>query len=106
MLCASAHNNDATDFVLDRITWLPRKTTGASLADPGHPVPAEMLYEDWRTIAGVRFARRRTDYHSRVKRGEETTKAITVNSGLGAQRLAAIPADAAPADLPAARATP
>jgi hypothetical protein len=93
------HDGKATDFTLDPITSLPVKSAGVSLADPDHPVPAEMRYEGWKEISGVRFATHRINYHSGVKRGELTTEDIRVNGGLRKQDLEAKPADFAP-DLP------
>jgi len=93
------HERNATDFTLDPVTRLPVKTAGISLADPDRPVPAEMRYEGWREISGVRFSTRRVNYHNGVKRGEATTEAIHVNVGLRPQELAAKPADFAP-DIP------
>jgi len=58
------------------------KSTGVSLADPDRPVPAEMHYEGWKEISGVRFPTHRVNYHSGVKRGEVTTESIRVNAGL------------------------
>ena len=93
------HEGKATDFTLDPVTSLPLTSAGVSLADPDHPVPAEMRYEGWKEISGVRFPTRRVNYHSGVKRGEVTSEAIHVNAGLRAQDLAAKPADFAP-DIP------
>jgi hypothetical protein len=93
------HDGNATIFTLDPLTRLPVKTAGISLADPDRPVAAEVRYEGWREIAGVRFPTHRMNYHSGVKRGEMTTEAIHVNVGLRPQELAAKPADFAP-DIP------
>jgi hypothetical protein len=90
------HDGNATDFTIDPVTRLPVKTAGVSLADPDRPVPAEMHYEGWREISGVRFPTHRVNYHSGVKRGEVTTEAIHVNVGLRPQDLAAKPVDFAP----------
>jgi hypothetical protein len=86
-------------LTLDPATNLLLKSAGVSLADPNRPVTAEMRYEEWREISGVRFPTRRVNYQSGVKRGEVTTGDIHVNAGLRAQDLAAKPADAAP-DIP------
>jgi hypothetical protein len=93
------HDGKATDVVLDAVTNLPITSAGVSLADPDRPVPAEMRYDRWREIAGVRFPTHRVNYHSGVKRGEVTTADIRVNVGLRPQDLAAKPADFAP-DVP------
>jgi hypothetical protein len=93
------HDGNATDFTLDPGTRLPVKTAGVSLADPDRPVPEETQYGGWREISGVRVPTHRVKYHSGVKRGEVTTKAIRVNLGLRPQEFAAKPADFAP-DLP------
>jgi len=93
------HGTDATDFTLDPATSLPVKSAGVSLADPDHPVPAEMRYEGWREISGVRLPTHRINFHSGIKRGEVTTEDIRVNVGLRLQDLAAKPADFAP-DIP------
>ena len=93
------HGDGATDLTLDPITSLPAKSAGVSLADPDHPVPAEMRYGGWSERAGVRFPTHRVNYLSGVKRGEVTTEDIRVNVGLLPQDLAAKPADFAP-DLP------
>jgi hypothetical protein len=90
------HGGDATDFTLDPATSLPRKSAGVSLADPDRPVPAEMRYEGWREVSGVRFATHRVNYHSGVNRGEVTTEEIRIDAGLRPQDLAAKPADFAP----------
>ncbi len=94
-----AHEGKATDFTLDPTTWLPMKSASVSLADPDRPVPAEMRFEGWKEISGVRFPTHRVNYHSGVKRGEVITEAIQVNVGLKPQQLAAKPADFMP-DLP------
>jgi hypothetical protein len=91
-----AHGADATDFTLDPVTNLVVKSAGVSLADPDHPVPAEMHYEDWKTISGVQFPMRRVNFHSGLKRGEVTTTDLRINAGLRAADLAAKPADFAP----------
>lgn len=78
------------------------KSAGVSLADPDRPVPAEMRYEEWREVSGVRFPTHRVNYLSGVKRGEVTTAEIRVNVGLRQQDLAATPADFAP-DIPRPR---
>jgi hypothetical protein len=91
-----AHHGNATDFTIDDATWLPIKSAGVSLADPDHPVPAEMHYEGWKEFSGVRFPTHRVNYHSGVNRGEVTTETIRVNSGLVPKDLAAKPADFAP----------
>jgi hypothetical protein len=90
------HGDGATDLTLDPITSLPVKSAGVSLADPDHPVPAEMRYEGWSERAGVRFPTHRANYLSGLKRGEVTTEDIRVNVGLRPQDLAAKPADFAP----------
>ena len=90
------HDDDATDFTLDPGTWRPLKTSGVSLANPDRPTSAEMRYEGWTEVAGVRFPTRRTNYHNGVKAGEITETAIRVNVGLVAQKLATKPADFAP----------
>jgi hypothetical protein len=90
------HHGKATDFTLDPVSSLPVKSAGVSMSDPDHPVPAEMRYDAWKEISGVRFSTHRVNYHSGVKRGEATTEAIHVNSGLRPQELASKPADFAP----------
>jgi hypothetical protein len=94
-----ATSNHATDFTLDSSTWLPLTSAGVSLADPNHPVPAEARYQDWQVVDGVLFPRRRVNYHSGVKRGDETTEFIAINSGLRSDVLQTPPQDFAP-DLP------
>jgi len=94
------HDGNTSDFTLDPITWLPVKTAGVSLADPNRPVPAEMHYESWTEVAGVRFPTQRANYHSGIKLAEETTeRTIRINLGLTREDLAAKPADFAP-DVP------
>ena len=93
------HGGGATDFTLDPVTSLPVKSAGVSLADPDHPVPAEMRYEGWRDVSGVRFPTHRVNYLSGVKRGEVTTDDIRINVGLRPPELAAKPSDFAP-DIP------
>jgi hypothetical protein len=90
------HDGKATDFTLDPSTSLPAASAGISLADPDRPVPAEMRYDGWKDVSGVRFATRRTSFHSGIRRGEVTTEDIRVNAGLQPQELAAKPADFAP----------
>jgi hypothetical protein len=90
------HGGTATDFTLDPATSLPVKSSGVSLADPDHPVPGEMRYEEWRETSGIRFPTRRANYLSGLKRGEVTTADIRVNVGLQPTDLAAKPADFAP----------
>jgi len=94
-----AHNGKLDDFTLDAATWLPIKSAGVSLADPDHPVPAEMRYGEWREFAGMRFPTHRVNYHSGVNRGEVRTETIHVNAGLKPKDLATKPADFAP-DIP------
>lgn len=94
-----AHDANASDLTLDPTTNLPLKSASVSLADPNRPVPAEMRYEGWRDVSGVRFPTRRVNFHSGVKRGEVTTQDIRVNAGLRKEDLAAKPADFAP-DIP------
>lgn len=94
-----AHDGSANDFTLDPVTGLPLKSSGVSLADPDRPVPAEMHYDGWKEVAGVRFPTHRVNYLSGVNRGEVTTADIRVNVGLRAQDLAAKPAGFAP-DIP------
>jgi hypothetical protein len=96
------HGAGASDLTLDPATSLLLKSAGVSLADPNRPVTAEMRYEEWREISGVRFPTRRVNYQNGLKRGEVTTGDIHVNAGLLAQDLAAKPADAAP-DIPRER---
>jgi hypothetical protein len=90
------HGGEATDFTLDPTSTLPVSSAGVSLADPNHPVPAEMRYDAWKTTSGVRFTTHRVNYHSGVKRGEVFTDAIRVNAGLQPARLATKPADGEP----------
>lgn len=90
------HHGKATDFTLDPVASLPATSAGISLADPDHPVPGEMRYDGWKEISGVRFATRRTNYLSGVKRGELRTEEIRINVGLRKQDLAGQPADFAP----------
>jgi hypothetical protein len=96
------HGGDATDFTLEAGTGLPLKTSGVSLANPDRPVQAEMRYEAWTEVAGVRFPTKRANYHSGVKLGEINEAVIRVNAGLTPQKLAAKPRDFVP-DIPAAR---
>jgi len=91
-----AHDGTATDFTLDPQTSLPIKTNGVSLADPDRPVPAEMRYEAWTQVAGVRFPTKRANYLNGMKLGEITDATIRVNTGLSPQVLAAQPANAMP----------
>jgi hypothetical protein len=90
------HHGNATDFTLDPVARLPLSSTGISLADPDRPVPAEMRYQGWKEISGVRFATHRLNYLSGVKRGELTSEVILVNAGLRNQDLEAQPTDFAP----------
>ena len=94
-------DGNATDFTLDPSTWLPLRTSEVSLSNPDRPVVAEMHYEAWTEVAGVRFPTTRANYHHGVKLAEETTEAaIHVNLGLLPQQLAAPPANLAP-EIPA-----
>ena len=90
------HDRKATDFTLDPRTGLPIKSAGVSLADPNRPVPAEMHYDGWKDVAGVRFPTHRVNYLSGVNRGEITTADIRINLGLRPQDLASKPAGFAP----------
>jgi len=90
------HDGNATDFTLDAGTWLPVKTSGVSLADPDRRVSAEMRYEAWTEVAGVRFPTKRANYHNGAKLGAITEAAIHVNVGLTPQELTAKPSDFAP----------
>jgi len=94
------HDDKFTDFTLDPVTSLPAKSAGVSLADPDHPAPSEMRYEQWKEVSGVRFPTHRVNYQSGLKRGEVTTSDIRINADLRVQDLAAKPADFAP-DIPA-----
>jgi hypothetical protein len=93
------HGAGATDLTLDPVTNLLMKSASVSLSDPNRPVPAEMRYEGWKDVSGVRFPTHRLNYLSGLKRGEVTTGDIRVNAGLRQQDLAAKPASFAP-DLP------
>ena len=93
------HAGSATDLTIDSATGLPVKEAGVSLADPNRPVPEETQYGGWKEISGVRFPTHKVKFLSGVKRGEVTTAAIRVNTGLRPQELAAKPADFAP-DIP------
>src|SRR5262245_4507889 len=88
--------DSATDFTLDPQTSLPVKSSGVSLADPDRPVQAEMRYEAWTTVAGLRFPTQRANYHAGLKLGAITGAAIRINSGLIVQTLRAQPKDFAP----------
>jgi hypothetical protein len=90
------HGENATDLTLDPATKLPAKSASVSLADPNRPVPAEMRYDGWKEVSGVRFPIHRVNFHSGVKRGEVTTEDIRVNAGLRKEDLAAKPADFTP----------
>ncbi|HZI56188.1 MAG TPA: hypothetical protein VFF39_05410 [Verrucomicrobiae bacterium] len=90
------HDGDATDFKLDPATWLPISTSGVSLANPDRPVQAEMRYEAWTNVAGIRFPTKRTNYHNGVKSGEITDAGIRVNVGLKPGELSARPTSFAP----------
>jgi hypothetical protein len=91
-----SHDGDARDFTLDSVTWLPKKSSGVSLANPDRPVPAELHYEAWTTVAGVRIPTRRINYLSGLKLGEITDAEIRVNVGLTSAQLAAVPSDFMP----------
>jgi len=93
------HDGSATDLTIDAATNLPVSSAAVSLADPDHPVPGEMRYEEWKEVSGVRFPMRRVNYHSGLKRGQVNTGTIRVNAGLRAEDLAAKPPDFAP-DIP------
>lgn len=93
------HDGNATDFTLDPATWLPVRTSGVSLANPDRPVQAEMRYEAWTEVKGVRFPTKRANYHNGLKLGEITDAVIHVNTGLKPQELSARPPDLAP-DVP------
>ena len=93
------HDANATDLTLDPTTKLPVTSAGVSLADPNRPVPAQMRYEEWKEVSGVRFPTHRVNSLSGIKRGEVTTSDIRVNVGLRKEDLAAKPADFTP-DIP------
>ena len=88
-----AYDGDANDLTLDPATWLPIKSAGVSLANPDRPVQAEIHYEAWTTVAGIRFPTKRANYHNRLKLGEITDAPIRVNVGFTLDQLAAKPAD-------------
>lgn len=90
------HDGKAADFTLDPVTSLPTKSAGVSLADPDHPAPSEMHYEQWKEISGVRFPTHRLNYQSGLKRGEVTTSDIRVNAGLRLEDLSVKPAGFVP----------
>ena len=90
------HDGNATDLTIDPATKMPVSSAGVSLADPGHPVPGEMRYEEWKEVSGVRFPMRRVNYLSGRKRGEVITGTIRVNAGLRPHDLASTPRDFAP----------
>jgi hypothetical protein len=90
------HDGEGTDFTVDPVTGLPAKSAGISLADPDHPAPSEMRYEQWKEVSGVRFPTHRVKYQSGLKRGEVTTSDIRVNAGLRLEDLSAKPAGFAP----------
>lgn len=94
-----AHGENATDFTLDPATWLPIKSSGVSLANPDRPVRAEMHYEAWTTVEGIRFPTKRANYHAGLKLGEITDAAIRINVGLTPEQLGRKPADLMP-DIP------
>ena len=58
-----AHDGTAEDITLDPSTWLPAKSTGVSLADPNRPVAAEMRFEEWTEVSGVRRKRNQRVHH-------------------------------------------
>jgi hypothetical protein len=93
------HDGKATDLAIDPATRLPVSSASVSLADPDRPVPAEMRYEAWTAISGVRFPTRRANYHGGVKRGEVISEMVRINAGLRSQELESKPADFAP-DIP------
>jgi hypothetical protein len=93
------HGAGATDLTLDPVTNMLVKSASVSLSDPNRPVPAEMRYEGWKEVSGLRFPTHRVNYQSGVKRGEVTTGDIRLNVGLRQQDLATKPADFAP-DIP------
>ena len=95
-----AHDGAAIDITLDPATSLPIKSASVSLANPDRPVRAELRYEGWTEVAGVRFPKQRANYHDGIKLAEETDEsAVRVNAGLTREELAAKPADFAP-DIP------
>src|SRR5262245_48821907 len=94
-----AHGDNADDFTLDSATWLPIKSSGISLANPDRPVRREMHYEDWTTVAGIRFPTRRINYLEGLKLGEITGSAIRINVGRSPEQLRRQPSDFMP-DVP------
>ena len=90
------HAAGATDFTLDSVTGLPIKTNGVSLANPNAPVEAELRYEAWTQVAGVKFSTKRSNYHNGLKLGAITDAVIQVNTGLTPQSLAMKPPNFAP----------
>jgi hypothetical protein len=91
-----AHGGGATDLTLDPTTWLPITSSGVSLADPDRPVQAELRYEAWTTVDGIRFPTKRANYHAGLKLGEIIGATIRINVGLTRERLRAKPSDFAP----------
>jgi hypothetical protein len=93
------HDGNATDFTLDPATWLPVKSSGASLANPDRPVRTELRYQAWTTVAGIKFPTKRANYHNGLNLGEITDATIRVNLGLTLEQLASKPPSFAP-DIP------
>jgi len=84
------------DITLDPVSSLPVKTTSISLADPAHPIPSDEVVMGWETVQRIHFAHRWSVYRSGVRVAEATVERTTVNSGLKAADLAAMPPDMKP----------
>jgi hypothetical protein len=93
------HRAGATDFTLDPVSAMPIRTNGVSLANPNGPVQAELRYEAWTEVAGVKFPTKRSNYHNGLKLGAITDAVIQVNTGLTPQALAMKPPNFVP-DIP------
>jgi hypothetical protein len=59
-------------------------------------VQAELRYEAWTEVAGVKFPTKRSNYHNGLKLGAITDAVIQVNTGLTPQSLAMKPPNFAP----------
>jgi hypothetical protein len=95
-ITSKSNPGNTTEITLDPVTFLPIKQTSTSHADPNHPVPAEVQYDQWQTVDGVRFPGRIRNFHNGRMLAEITTTRTSVNSGLKSSDLATKPSDLNP----------
>lgn len=91
-----AANGDATDIVLDPVSFLPLKSLSVSLADPWQPLKSEGDTLQWMKVQGINFPAQIRNVHRNDGSGEGKTTRVVLNSGLDPHALAAKPPDLKP----------